>query len=491
MVKAERPGFWKRLGNVIRFAQPQALPAPERDVIFLHTDPVGKSGTKSFGGYPYEEYLSALRGRQRADEFDKMRRSDPQVKMCASSVINPIMAAQFDIHKAESEDMPETEADKHKEFIEHLLWCDMDNSFDRFMLEALTKIYYGYSIFEVIHKRVAAHPKWGDYIGIENLAFRSQRTIERFNLDPQTGKLVSVSQYSYGDLEVLVDIPAQFLLCFTHEREGSNYEGNSMLRPCYGPWFRKNQFLKLNAIGIEKFAVPTPIVTFNAGVQNTEAHAALVNNLQSYTSHEKNYLMIPDTFKIEMNTNTYEPEKVVKAIEYEDKLMAKAFLANFMELGMNGSGAYALSNDLSDFFLSGLDHIANEVCGEINRTLIPQMIKLNFGPQAAYPCLKVSGISDKAGKELADSLKALADSKYIKPDDETESFIRERFGLPEADPTTSREAQPPQIPGQPGQQGHDNGGPKPKPGADGKPMSLAERIRLNEKKRRMRIIGDA
>ena len=83
-----------------------------------------------------------------------------------------------------------------------------------------------------------------------------------------------------------------------------------------------------------------------------------VNVLENYTTHQKSYLIKPEGWGLELQTNTYDPQKVEASIENEDKRMVKAFLANFLELGMSGTGAYALSNDLSDFFLSGIEYIA-------------------------------------------------------------------------------------------------------------------------------------
>ena len=111
--------------------------------------------------------------------------------------------------------------------------------------------------------------------------------------------------------------------------------------------------------------------------------------------------------------------------------MVKAFLANFLELGMSGTGAYSLSNDLSDFFLTGLQFLADEIAEQINKNLIPELIKMNFGPRDKYPKLKFSGISDKAGKELADILTVLTSAQILTPDDKLEKHLRKRLGITE------------------------------------------------------------
>lgn len=402
-------------------------PAQDHSKIVIHVKEVGSQGTENYSGYAAEEYLQQMRGKQRADKFDEMRRSDPQVSMCLSAVKDPIKSASWTIEPGD--DTPEAKDDA--ELIEHILFKDMDKTWEETLSEVLTMVDFGHSIFEVVNKVVIDHPEFGSYNGIKSLAFRSQRTIERWNLDDDTGDLKSVSQYAYGDLQRLVDIPAEFLMVFTLKQEGSNFEGISAIRPCYGNWFRKNHYLKLNAIGIEKFAVPTPLVEVPDGKQETDQYANLVAALTAYTSHESNFLIYPAGWKMTLNNNAYDPQKVEVSIDNEDKRMVKAFMANFLELGMNGFGSQSLSFDLSDFFLNSLDHIAKIVSSRINQKLIPNLIKLNRGPRGVYPKLKHAGISDRAGSELATVLRDLRIGDFITPDDRLEKDLRARFNLPE------------------------------------------------------------
>lgn len=408
----------------------------EQQTVIVKTETIGSSGSKNYGGYPDEEYLQSLNGTQRADIFDQMRRSDTQIKMVLSSVINPIKDGCFELEPLD--DTPE--AKNVSDLIEHILFKDMDQPFLKFISEALGMIGFGHSVFEVTHKVVIGHEKFGNYNGLRSLGWRSPRTIERWNLDKETGKLASITQNADGDLARSVDIDAKFLLVFSLDKEGSNYEGISWLRPCYGSWFRKNNYLKLNAIGIEKSAVPTPIAKTPLGAKASGGTEALKRALEIYTTHQANYLILPEGYDIDLKTNTYDPQKVEVSIDNEDARIARAFLANFLNLG-NSGGSYALSNDLSDFFLSGINHIAKEICDEINQKLIPDLVKLNF-PNGKAPKLKVSGISDKAGKELSEILVALGGGKWLTPSDKDESHLRKRLGLPEQSDIGVRDTKP-------------------------------------------------
>lgn len=402
----------------------------------IHIEQIGSTGTESYSGYPTEEYLYTLRGTERADLFDKMRRSDAQVKMLLSAVMGPILKSKWRVDPGNHED---PESVKDAELISHILFHDMDKPWLEFLREALALLTYGHSVFEVIDKVVIDQPEYGSYNSIASFAFRSPRTIERWNLDPKTGNLASISQYAYGDLDRLVDIPADFLLVFSLDKEGSNYEGISALRSIYGNWFRKNTYMKLNAIGIEKFAIPTPIVHVPTGKDNQTQRSKLKEALEAYTTHQKNYLIIPEGWTVDLKTNTYDPQKVEIAIDNEDKRMAKAFLANFLELGMNGFGSQSLATDLSDFFMHSMDYVASIISSGINQTVIPRLVQLNRGPRSSYPKLCHSGISDTATKELAEVINAFANSGLIKGDDKLEEHIREAYGLPKPDKDTARD----------------------------------------------------
>lgn len=422
--------IFQRIGRALGLADPvggiEDSSAPKQ--VTLHVESIGTSGTEIYGGYYSEEYLSNLRGPRVADIWDQMRRSDPKIKMILSAVKNPIKGAQWTVRPGVAGDSDSTQQAK---LIEKILFKDLEQTWTQTLTEILTFLDFGFSPFEVIHKVVTNDPEFGSYNSLAKLAFRSPKTIERWNLDPMTGKLVSISQYAYGDLQRLVDIPAEFLLVFTNEKEGDNYEGVSALRPCYGPWKRKNAFLKLLAVGMEKYAVPTPYMDVPEGKEGTQEFSNAKTVLEKYVSHQQQYILKPKGWDLGFSQTNFDASKIRDAIDKENSEMAFAFLQNFLELGQNGSGSYALSNDLSDFYLTGLVQIADLVCQTINQKLIPELVKLNFGPQEIYPELVCSGIKDKPGKELAEIIKFLCDAKAITPDSELENDIREKYGFPD------------------------------------------------------------
>lgn len=447
----------------------------DRFLSFAHRKSTGSPGTELFSGYGTEEYLRELRGIERARIFDEMRRSDSQCKMLLSAVLNPIRSACWEIEAAD--DTPEATLDKL--FVEScLMGAGACRPFKSMISEVGTIMcVHGACAMEKTFKFVQNDINFGTYHGIGSLSTISPKTIDRWRVDKYTQKLSSIMQISNGDLgKGVTEIPAPYLLVFNIDQDGANYEGIGMFRPIYGNYFRKNIYLKLNAIGTEKYAVPTPVIKIQAGFEKTDGYKALIAALEVYTSGQSNYLIVPNDVDVTFpGASAYDPSKVDGAIDAEDRRMAKAFLANLLELAMNGGGgAMALGSVLSDFFLGGIVYIGDRICEPFNQQLIPELVRMNRGPRQKYPTLKVSGIDNKAGLELSTILDNLVKSKLIVPDDKLEDTLRKRYNLPVKSLIGQRDVTPPSpfggAPGQPGASPSapgapsQSGAPIPKPG---------------------------
>lgn len=456
------------------------------------TDAAGSSGTQISGGWFREETLPALQGQKAAEEYDKMRRRESQVAMLLSAIKNALLSATwcFDVKDENNQQQKDMKALCEWQFFEAL-----EEGWQQFLEESLTMIDFGHSVFECItaSQDVKQLGKLVTYY--KKLGFRAQKTIWRWKLEKGTGKIIAIEQQvNASDIakSSLVDIPGEFLLVFTNKKEGDNYEGISALRPMYGAYLRKDLYLKLVAIGVEKYAMGTPVGTIPTGKGNSEEKERFEEVLEAYVLNESAWITIPEGWKIEIQKGEFDPSKVVELLKYEDEQMVKAVVANFLALGTGGNGgAYSLGSDLSDFFLGGIQAYANIICNAINRKLVPQLIRYNMGDQADLPKLKCSGINDKAGKEIAEIAQILTNSGVVKADMKLEEFMRQLYKWPKADPTTAREKPQPTLPGAGGnslpgaddadqdEEGDDNGGtPKaktPPPPSEEDEIEAAER----------------
>jgi len=102
-------------------------------------------------------------------------------------------------------------------------------------------------------------------------------------------------------------------------------------------------------------------------------------------------------------------------------------LAQWLLLGMERVGSYALSQNQSDFFLMALEGWTNSIAGVLNRFAIPRLFKLNnfkMNPPKIVP-------APLARPDLSDVLKVLAFLSGVGLDvSDLEDYLRNLAGLP-------------------------------------------------------------
>lgn len=418
--------------------------AEEKEVAEVNGQPikvieVGSSGTEVYGGYISEEYLAELRGRDWSDTIDKMRRSDGNVRMAINAIKLPLKSSNWFISPID--DSPEAEL--QKKLLEKALFEDTGRSFTKLLGEILTCLEFGYSIFELTFKPKLNDPELGHYNTLKSIAYRSQRTIERWNVD-KSGALQSILQLADGDLGKSVNLDARFILHFAPDQEGNNFEGMSILRGMYGSWLRKNHFLKLMAAGIEKYAIPIPILEVPEGKENSQEYKNAIAALKKFTSNQSNYITFPQGWKLDIKTTVFEAEKIRNTIEFENKEMVNSILASFLILGQGGaSGNRALGDTLSDFFGQTLTYVADHIVEQIHEKVFKPLIKMNFGDRKLLVELRCDGLQEKADKTWAEMISALISGGSVKYDRQLEEYIREKFKLPKIDDETRAQATAP------------------------------------------------
>ena len=409
---------------------------------------MGSAGTEIYGGYLFEEYLQALRSDHGAEVFDRMDRSDAIIGMIIKATRDPIKSADWSLRIIEPiEELDEAqreiydkEAKKQMKLVSHILFDGgIGKTFTKFMGEILLCLKYGYSLFERTHKIHMAHPEFGTYVGYKNIGWRSPKTIERWNVD-RSGELISVEQISNGDTGRIVTMLSKFLLHFAPEQEGDNFEGLSILRRPYGAWLRKDFFQKIKAVGAEKYGIPTPVMEVPEGKENSQQYKNAKKILEAYVGGKAKFIMTPAGWKLEFNNIKFDAEKFQFLIDAENKEMALGALVAFLLLGTGGgSGSYALSDTLFSFFILSEQAVADHIEEQLNNVIIEEIITLNYTNGKRLIEIKCADLKEAATETLSKILKNFTDSGIVKPDDELEKWIRNKYNLPPVDAKTSRE----------------------------------------------------
>lgn len=382
---------------------------------------LGDSGTRLIHGIITEEYNPQLQGIEGIKIFDEMRKNDGTVRAAMLVCTLPIRRAEWFIKPANDE----KESQDVANFVEHALFDWLDITWDDVIRQALLMTVFGVMVFEKVYGTKEHDGK--TYVTLTKLAPRLPKSILMWELADHTFGIQQIRQDG-----VLAQIPGNKLLILVNEREGDNWWGNSMLRSAYKHWYYKDNFYKIDAVAFERQGLGVPFFKMPVGYTVSDEKAAQ-NILANLRASESSFLTFPNTYEFgfaDMGAKgTRDPET---SINHHNKEILQSVLAQFLELGAtrSGSGSRALSQDHSDLFLKGIESIATTIMSEINKTLIPELVDLNFNDIKAYPVLDYSGISKVDMTALGQAYSQLVTAGAINPTDDDQQWIRAAMGLP-------------------------------------------------------------
>lgn len=307
---------------------------------------------------------------------------------------------------------------------------------------ALTSLDYGFAAFEQVYRY---DPETGR-LYLRKLGWRPQSTISDIQVD-RDGGLVGIQQDMLGaGANNLLTVDR--LVMYVPEREGANWTGVSLLRPSYKYWLLKDRLLRVQALTVDRNGLGIPVYTgpeadLSAGSEE-ERRRRQEEDLKrgmgiarGFTSGQHAGAAIPYGAKLELLGVTGNLPDADKPIRYYDEQMARSALAHFLNLG-NETGSWALGTTFADFFTLSLQTFALRLADIATQHIVYDLVDLNFGEDEPAPRIVFDEIGAQAAP-TAEALQSLVQTKVIRPDDTLESFMRTRYGLPDADPTTARE----------------------------------------------------
>lgn len=381
---------------------------------------LGDSGTNITHGIIGEEYNGSLQGIEGIRKYDEMRKSDGTVRAACMVTSLPIRRAKWFVNPALQDD------EKSKQvasFVEHALFDWLETSWDDVVRQALLMIPFGVMVFEKVYTAKEFEGK--TYITLSKLAPRMPKSIQQWELSDGTFGIQQIRQDG-----VQAQIPGSKLIIFVNEREGDNWWGTSMLRAAYKHWFYKDKFYTIDSVAFERQGLGVPLIKMPVGYTEEDEQKA-TNAAMNLRANEKSYLILPPEYSAEfMNMGASTTRDPKESIAHHNREIVKSVLAQFLELGSTQVGSKALSEDHSDLFLKSLEAIANTICTEINKNLIPELVDMNFDGVETYPVLDYSGITRTDVAALATAYASLVSAKGITPTAEDEQYMRAALGLP-------------------------------------------------------------
>lgn len=399
---------------------------------------LGKTGLKHSDGVIYQDFVPKLRTlRERVRTFNEMLR-DPVVGAVMFMIENTARQVSWEITPASSSDVDRAAAD----FLESQLY-GMSHTFQDFLSEALSMIPFGFSIHEIVYKKM----KDGK-IGWKKLAPRGQETVDRWILDDHDGIHGFIQKDDWSAHEV--SIPIEKLLLFRPGTRRNNPEGVSGFQSAYRPWYFKKKIEIIEAIGIERnlagypvLSVPMDVFAKNEGASMMRAHAEQI--VSRIRRDEQMGAVLPPGWKLQLisseGSSTIDTDRVIQRL---DVRMSQSVLSDMILMGHSGSSSFALAEVKGAIFAQAFGAWMNGIQEVMNRYATPRLFALNqasFPGMTGIPMLVHGPISNIDPLRLANILFRLANIDLFNATTQDEQKLRVLLGFPNVTEEERSEAQ--------------------------------------------------
>jgi hypothetical protein len=280
--------------------------------------------------------------------------------------------------------------------------------------------------------------KWYDVGGsplrarLGGLAERLPQTISSIDLNDD-GSLKGIHQFGEKDL-----IPANALLWYAHEREGSAWQGRSLLREAYAPWLLKHEMWRVLAQSSRRFGMGVPTVTAPPGSPPADVTAA-AQIAAGYRAGDQSGIGLPDGFKFDLTGLSGSVPDTLGFVNYLDAQIAASVLAEILNLDSASTGNRALGETVIGLLQMAWQTAAKEVVGPATKLNI-EIVTLNWGEDEPAPRILCTDINRP--EITSEAIAGLVTAGALTPELTLENDIRNRYNLPTLDEAAREAALP-------------------------------------------------
>lgn len=405
---------------------------------------IGRIGQRRFGGIVYEEFLPELRGSKGIEIYREMSENDDVVGAILYAIEMLVRQTKWNVEPGGS-----TAKDKEAaEFVESCM-DDMQTTWVDTISEILSFLAYGWSYHEIVYKRrmgntadTRTRSKYSDgLIGWAKLPIRAQETLYQWEYD-ENDNLTGMTQMPPPDYGLLT-IPLSKALLFRTKSRKDNPEGRSILRNAYRSWHFKRRIQEIEGIGIERDLAGLPVMYAPEGMDiwndnDDDIKRTLVRleeMVRGIRRDEMEGLVLPYGFELKLlssgGTRQFDTNAI---IDRYDTRIAMTVLADFIFLGHQQNGSWALSSDKTELFAMACGAYLDIIAETFNSQGIPSLIDINgdhFKGITGYPTLVHGDIEDADIQKVSTYIKDMVGIGVLIPDDGLEDYIRQIGNLPE------------------------------------------------------------
>ena len=249
----------------------------------------------------------------------------------------------------------------------------------------------------------------------------------------------------YGDKRH-VFIPIEKLLLFRTTEKKGNPEGRSAYRSAYEPWYYIRRIQNFEAIGVErdlagmpKIGIPPELLAKDANPNQKALLSFLQQMGRNVRRDEQEVIMYPLEYKD--GNKVYEFDLVTsggkrqfdtsKIIMRYAQWMAMTVMSDFILLGHEKVGSFALASSKTNMFGMALGAWLDMIAEVFNRFAVPRLFELNAFNIKELPKIKHGDIETPDLKELGEFISKLSGAGFtLFPDDALEEWVRNTAGMP-------------------------------------------------------------
>ena len=414
-----------------------------------------------------EEFLPELQGIRGVQTYTEMVDNDATIGGVWFAIEMLMRNADFQVE-------PGGKSAKDKEAAEFVESClnDMEETWPEFLSECLSFLIYGWSYHEIVYKRrmgktnsPITNSKYSDgLVGWRKLPIRAQDTLFGWEYKDKTDDLIGMTQQPPPDFEK-VTIPLNKALHFKTRSRKGNPEGRSIFRNAYRAWYVKKRLEEIEGYGMERDLAGFPVLYAPANIDifdtedpEMQKQLAYAENLVSGIRRDALEGVVlqggtPDSpgWKLELLASSGKRQFDTNAIiERWDKRIATTVLADFIMLGQQQVGSFALADSKTKIFALAIGAYLEVICEVFNNQAIPRLIDMNgdhFKGITEYPKMTHGDIEEVDIVQLATYIEKLVGIGLLTPDEELEKMLRRAGNLPEKLETdTPKEVQPGENP---------------------------------------------
>lgn len=410
---------------------------------------LGTTGLQRYAGYIAEEFHRELTGDRALRIYREMMDNSATIGACLFAID---MLARNVTWRVEAGG-DSTEEEEAATFVEECRQ-DMSHSWADFMSEVLTMLGFGWSYHELVYKyrrgpqrEPGLSSRFTDgRIGWRKIPVRAQETRFNWEFDAQGGIKGMWQQDQVAMHSVL--IPIQKALLFRPRTHKNNPEGRSCLRNAYRPWYFAKRIEEIEGVGVERDLAGLPVIfappeLFHSSATSDQSsiRTELQKIVRGIRRDEQEGVLMPLAYDANgkqlydlklLSTGGQRQFNTNEVIQRYNQQIAMTMLADFILLGHEKVGSFALASSKTNLFSSALGAWLDGIAEVFNRHAIPRLLGLNGFQLETVPKLVHGDIETVDLQELGSFITSLSGAGFpLFPDMDLENWIRAQAGWKE------------------------------------------------------------